>query len=202
VKKGRSAIVDEKTLLDNLEYFKVLVLPDVSIDESIANKLTDAGVHIINADEIQKIPALLDEVHRLIEKNAKLQFILTGSSPRKLRRASSNLLGGRASTCHFHPLTAMELGSDFDLVKALRYGLLPTIYDSEKNTDPVNYLAGYIEAYLREEILQEGLTRNIHAFNRFLEAASFSQGEVLNVTLVARECTVHRKVVESYFQIL
>ncbi len=159
-----------------------------------------AGTVIV--DEIQKIPALLDEVHRLIEKNRNLRFILTGSSPRKLRRTSSNLLGGRASTCHFHPLTAMELGAGFDLVKALRYGLLPTLYDADKDIDPDNYLAGYIEAYLREEILQEGLTRNVAAFNRFLEAASFSQGEVLNIAQVARECLVHRKVVESYFQIL
>jgi predicted AAA+ superfamily ATPase len=153
-------------------------------------------------DEIQKVPALLDEVHRLIEQNSKRQFVLTGSSPRKLRRASSNLLGGRAATRHFHPLTAMELGSGFDLVKALKFGLLPTLYDKDKEVDPENYLAGYIEAYLREEVLQEGLTRNLGAFSRFLEAASFSQGEVLNIAHVARECSVHRKVVESYFNIL
>jgi len=159
-----------------------------------------AGPVII--DEIQKVPALLDEVHRLIEARGNLQFILTGSSPRKLKRTSSNLLGGRASIRHFHPLTAMELAGHFDLVKALRHGLLPTLYDTEKDVDPDDYLAGYVEAYLREEILQEGLTRNVAAFSRFLEAASFSQGEVLNVTQVARECSVHRKVVESYFQIL
>ncbi len=153
-------------------------------------------------DEIQKVPALLDEVHRLIEKKVAFRFILTGSSPRKLRRTFSNLLAGRASTCHFHPLTAMELGGDFDFEKALSHGLLPTLYDSDKDVNPESYLAGYIEAYLREEILQEGLTRNVSAFNRFLEAASFSQGEVLNVTQVARECSVHRKVVENYFQIL
>jgi len=159
-----------------------------------------AGPVII--DEIQKVPALLDEVHRLIEARRNLQFILTGSSPRKLKRKSSNLLGGRASIRHFHPLTAMELAGHFDLVKALRYGLLPTLYDVEKEVDPDDYLGSYVEAYLREEILQEGLTRNVAAFSRFLEAASFSQGEVLNVTQVARECSVHRKVVESYFQIL
>jgi predicted AAA+ superfamily ATPase len=153
-------------------------------------------------DEIQKVPALLDEVHRLIEQHPGRQFILTGSSPRKLRRASSNLLGGRAATRHFHPLTAMELGNEFDLVKALKHGLLPTLYDKDKDVDPEDYLAGYIETYLREEVLQEGLTRNLGAFSRFLEAASFSQGEVLNVAQVARECSVHRKVVESYFQIL
>ncbi len=153
-------------------------------------------------DEIQKNPELLNEVHRLIEKNKDYQFVLTGSSPRKLRQKSSNLLGGRAATCYFHPLSAMELGNKFDLTKALAYGLLPTLYDLEKNIQPDTYLGGYIESYLREEILQEGLTRNIAGFNRFLEAASFSQGEVLNVTQVARDCSVHRKVVESYFQII
>jgi len=153
-------------------------------------------------DEIQKIPELLDEVHRLIENNNKLQFILTGSSPRKLRRASSNLLGGRASVSHVHPLSSMELADEFDFSKALTYGLLPSIYDENKDIDPAVYLSGYIETYLREEILQEGLTRNMSAFSRFLEAASFSQGEVLNVTQVARECSVNRKVVENYFQIL
>jgi uncharacterized protein len=153
-------------------------------------------------DEIQKVPALLDEVHRLIEADNKKQFILTGSSPRKLRRASSNLLGGRAATQQFHPLTALELGSRFDLQKALRYGLLPSLYDEEKDINPESYLAGYIVNYLQEEVLQEGLTRNVAAFSRFLEAASFSQGEVLNVAEVARDCAVHRKVVESYFQIL
>ncbi len=153
-------------------------------------------------DEIQKVPALLDEVHRLIEQDNSRQFILTGASPRKLRRASANLLGGRAAMRHFHPLTALELGDRFDLVKALRYGLLPTLYDEDKQVDPVEYLAGYVEIYLREEVLQEGLTRNVAAFSRFLEAASFSQGEVLSVAQVARECAVHRKVAESYFQIL
>lgn len=191
---------------DNVVYIDLLesrVFTRLSADPQRLTEYIPAGyTDTVIIDEIQKIPALLDEVHRLIEENRNLRFILTGSSPRKLRRTSSNLLGGRASTCHFHPLTAMELGTRFDLVKALQFGLLPTLYDTEKDVDPDTYLAGYIEAYLREEILQEGLTRNVSAFNRFLEAASFSQGEVLNVTQVSRECSVHRKVVESYFQIL
>ena len=196
----RNAYAEDMAYIDLLES---RVFNRLSADpQRLAEYIPDGHAGPVIVDEIQKIPALLDEVHRLIEKNRTLRFILTGSSPRKLRRTSSNLLGGRASTCYFHPLTAMELGHDFDLVKALTHGLLPTIYDSEKDADPDNYLAGYIEAYLREEILQEGLTRSVHAFNRFLEAASFSQGEVLNVTQVARECSVHRKVAESYFQIL
>lgn len=191
---------------ENMAYVDLLesrVFNRLSADpQRLTEYIPEGHASPVIIDEIQKIPALLDEVHRLIEKNRNLQFILTGSSPRKLRRTSSNLLGGRASTCHFHPLTAMELAGEFDLLKALRHGLLPTIYDIEKEVDPEDYLAGYVETYLREEILQEGLTRNVSAFNRFLEAASFSQGEVLNVTEVARECSVHRKVAESYFQIL
>lgn len=169
--------------------------------QRLSEYIPEGHTEAVIIDEIQKIPPLLDEVHRLMEMRG-LRFILTGSSPRKLRRTTSNLLGGRASTCHFHPLTAVELADSFDLVRALTYGLLPTIYDSEKDVDPATYLAGYVASYLREEVLQEGLTRNVSAFSRFLEAASFSQGEVLNVTQVARECSVHRKVVESYFQIL
>ncbi|MBN1675756.1 MAG: ATP-binding protein [Kiritimatiellae bacterium] len=152
-------------------------------------------------DEIQRAPALLDEVHRLSEARG-LRFLLTGSSPRKLRRAGTNLLAGRALTHQFFPLTAAELGEDFDLERAVRIGMLPTLYDPEKQVDPDAYLASYVQTYLREEIVAEGLTRQAGAFARFLEAASFSQAQVLNVSEIARECSVHRKLVESYFGIL
>ncbi len=152
-------------------------------------------------DEIQKLPILLDEVHRLIE-NGQHWFILTGSSARKLRRSGVNLLGGRALTKHLHTLTASELGPDFDLGMALSYGLLPTIYDQKKKVPPEAYLQSYIQTYLKEEVYQEGLTRNLGAFSRFLEAASFSQAQLLNISAVARECQIKRKLAESYFQIL
>jgi predicted AAA+ superfamily ATPase len=152
-------------------------------------------------DEIQRVPALLDEVHRLIETR-KLVFVLTGSSPRKLRRGGSNLLAGRAISHQLFPFTAAELGQDFSLATALQHGMLPTIYDPEKNVAPEDYLATYVQTYLREEIVAEGLTRHAGVFARFLEAASFSQGQTLNVSGVAREAGVHRKVVENYFQIL
>jgi predicted AAA+ superfamily ATPase len=153
-------------------------------------------------DEIQKIPDLLDEVHRLMESTA-IQFILTGSSPRKLRKAGTNLLGGRALTRNSHPLTAPELGSRFMLEESLRHGHLPTLYDPEKKgIAPDDYLSSYVQTYLKEEILQEGFTRNIGGFTRFLEAASFSQGAVLNMSQVARESGMNRKVVEAYFAIL
>jgi predicted AAA+ superfamily ATPase len=149
-------------------------------------------------DEIQRIPDLLNEVHRLIETK-KYKFILTGSSPRKLKRKGPNLLAGRALTLSMHPLSVAELGDDFRLVHSLRYGQLPSVYIE---ADPKKYLEAYVRTYLEEEIRQEGITRNLSAFARFLEAASFSQGSVLNISSVARECHVERKVVESYFSIL
>lgn len=149
-------------------------------------------------DEVQMVPGLLSEVHRLIELSG-YRFVLTGSSARKLRRGGVNLLGGRARTLAMHPLSASELGSDFALEKSLRVGHMPTAY---LQPDPDKYLAGYVRTYLEEEVRQEGLTRNLGAFARFLEAASFAQGALLNVSEVARECGVERKVVESYFGIL
>jgi len=149
-------------------------------------------------DEVQKIPELLDEVHRLIE-DKRCKFILTGSSPRKLRRKGYNLLAGRALNYSMHPLTVMELGKDFNLNHSLMFGHLPSVY---VESSPKDYLESYIKTYLQEEIQQEGLTRNLGVFSRFLEAASFSQGSVLNISEVARECAVERKVVENYFTIL
>jgi predicted AAA+ superfamily ATPase len=149
-------------------------------------------------DEIQKIPELLNEVHRLIEKY-RYKFILTGSSARKLRRKGVNLLGGRALTYFLHPLTCLELGGDFNLMHSLKYGQLPCVYTED---NPKAYLESYVKTYLEEEVKEESLTRNLGAFCRFLEAASFSQGAVLNISEVGRECSVERKVVENYFTIL
>jgi len=152
-------------------------------------------------DEIQKLPALLNEVHRLIESDG-YWFIVTGSSARKLRRSGVNLLGGRAVTKRFHPLTAAEMGSAFEFEKCLRFGLLPSIYDTDRCVAPDDYLHGYVQTYLKEEVMQEGVTRNLDAFARFLEAASYSQAQPLNTSEVARECQIKRKMAESYFQIL
>lgn len=149
-------------------------------------------------DEVQRVPDLLNEVHRLIE-DKKYKFILTGSSARKLRKKGQNLLAGRALTHSMYPLTATELKSDYNLKHSLKYGQLPCAYTE---SDPKKYLASYVETYLDEEVRQEGLTRNLGAFSRFLEAASFSQGSVLNISSVSRECAIERKVAENYFSIL
>lgn len=169
--------------------------------QRLGDLIPPGGAEPVILDEIQKLPALLDEVHRLMETR-NVWFILTGSSDRKLRRSGVNLLGGRAVTRHFPPLTAYELGEDFQLEKALNSGMLPTLYDDRRTITPEAYLSAYVQTYLREEVQQEGLTRNVGNFARFLEAASFSQAQVLNLSSVARECQVQRKVVEGYFTIL
>lgn len=152
-------------------------------------------------DEVQKLPEILDEVHRLIEKR-RLRFALTGSSARSLRRKGVNLLAGRAVTRAMHPLTTRELGKDFDLRWSLAVGNLPAVQITRDRRAASDFLASYVRTYLREEVQQEGLTRNLGAFSRFLEAASFSQGLPLNASAVARDSQVERKVVESYFGIL
>ncbi len=149
-------------------------------------------------DEIQKIPALLDEVHRLIE-GRKLRFILTGSSARKLKRSGVNLLAGRALIKHMHPVTAIEQANHFDIAKSLHTGHLPTAL---LTSQPSEYLKSYVATYLKEEVLHESLTRNIALFARFLETASFSQGETLNYTEIAREIGSSRHTIENFFTIL
>jgi uncharacterized protein len=149
-------------------------------------------------DEVQRVPELLNEVHRLIE-GRNLKFLLTGSSARSLRKKGVNLLAGRALTYHMHPLVIQELKEDFDLKRALLYGLLPA---AVTHSDAKKFLESYVQTYLREEVLQEGLTRNIGAFSRFLEAASYSQGSILNYSEIARELSLNRLMVASYFDIL
>jgi len=149
-------------------------------------------------DEVQRIPELLNEVHRLIESR-ELRFIMTGSSTRALRRKGVNLLAGRALTRYMHPLTVAELGASFSLAHSLRFGALPSVYTE---SDPAAYLASCVATYLREEVQQEGLTRNLAVFTRFLEVASFSQAEVLTMTEVARESNISAKMVQQYLSVL
>ncbi len=151
-------------------------------------------------DEIQKAPILLDLVHKLIEeKNYK--FILTSSSARKLKKVGTNLLAGRAHTYYMYPLTLQELKNDFDLSNALNFGMLPKVYD-DKISKAEKYLSSYTKTYLYEEVMQEGLSRNLEAFNRFLEAASFSQASVLNISSVAREVGINARTISNYFDLL
>ena len=149
-------------------------------------------------DEIQKMPTLLDEVHRLIEEAGK-RFLLTGSSARKLRKGGVNLLGGRARIRNLHPFSASELGDAFALDRAINIGLVPGIWFSD---EPDEDLAGYVSLYLEQEIAQEGATRNLPAFSRFLEVAALSNGEQINYQAIASDAQVSRTTVQEYFKIL
>ena len=153
---------------------------------------------IVVVDEIQRLPVLLNEVHRLIEERG-IRFLLTGSSARKLRRGGVNLLGGRARTKYMHPLTYRELGNQFDLFKAIERGLLPSIYLSD---DPRADLQAYTGSYLQQEIVAEGITRNVPAFSRFLKVAALCNGTVVNFTNVSNDAQVPRTTVYEYFEIL
>ncbi len=191
-----------KTHLNDILYFDLLntnIYNDFLANPArLEERIPPGFKQYIVVDEVQKIPELLNEVHRLIETYG-YRFILTGSSARSLRRKGVNLLAGRALNYTMHPLTCYELGTDFSLDSALNFGLLPSIYHV---SDPSHYLETYITTYLREEILQEGLLRNLNQFARFLETASFSQGQVVNMSEVARETAIDRKLVNNYFTIL
>jgi uncharacterized protein len=148
-------------------------------------------------DEVQKVPAILDEVHGLIE-NQGLRFILCGSSARKLKRGKANLLGGRAWRYEMFPLVSREL-KEFDLLRALNRGMIPSHYFQE------NYqksLTGYIQDYLKEEVFAEGLARNIPGFARFFDAMGYSHGELLNFSNIGRDAAIDAKTVREYFLIL
>ncbi len=163
-----------------------------------ARALDDAArAQPIVIDEVQKVPALLDEVHGLIESDG-LRFVLCGSSVRKLKRGQANLLGGRAWRFALHPLAWPEV-PDFDLLRAMNHGLVPAHYGAANHR---RALAGYVDDYLKEEVFDEGLTRNVAAFARFFDALAFSHGELLNFASIGRDCGVDSKTVREYFQIL
>jgi len=185
-------------LLLSTEYQRLLREPELIREECLAAGLdANSQRDPILIDEIQKLPALLDEVHWLME-NKGLRFILCGSSARKLKRGHANLLGGRAIRYELYPLVFPEI-PDFSLIKALNSGLIPRHYDSDK---PGRLIQSYVGDYIKEEIVAEALTRNIPAFSRFLEVAALSNGEILNYTNIARECGVTSPTVKEYFQIL
>ncbi|MCY4664890.1 MAG: DUF4143 domain-containing protein [Acidimicrobiaceae bacterium] len=149
-------------------------------------------------DEIQKVPALLDEVHWLIE-NRGLSFALCGSSARRVRHGAANLLGGRALRYELRGLTSGEIGADFDLDRALNHGYLPRMYQSSR---PRRMLDAYIADYLREEIAAEGFVRTLPAFSYFLDAAALSDGDPVNFSNIARDCGVSAPTAKAYFGIL
>jgi predicted AAA+ superfamily ATPase len=156
-------------------------------------------------DEIQRVPKLLDIVHALMEKRPEIQFILCGSSARKLRHGASNLLGGRALYRTMHPLTYNELSDDFNLQWVLAYGSLPKIYSTlkqKKKEEAQDLLRAYAITYLREEIKAEALVRNLQGFQKFLDIAVAQYGEQINFSAVSRDCQVALSTVREYYSIL
>lgn len=198
---GKSTFV--KTLIDRKTLYIDFLEPGTfrtfaSFPETLIKTFYAVKPEKIIIDEVQKVPEILGVVHKLMEEH-KVRFILTGSSPRKLKKTGADMLGGRAVYCRMHPFTAAELGDNFLLEKALTTGLIPVV---ERSEDPEKTLEAYIDIYLREEIMAEGLIRNIGSFARFLETISWSHGSVLNISNIARECQTPRSVVTGYIDIL
>lgn len=197
---GKSTLL--KQLFPNVPYYDLLksdvytkykLKPSLLRDECL---MLDEG-SVVVIDEVQKIPALLDEVHWLMT-NKDIRFILCGSSARKLRRTSANMLGGRAIRKVLHPLVSAEI-PDFDINKAINHGLLPRHYLIE---NPQKRLQAYIGDYLQQEIIAEALVRNLDSFTRFLEVAALSDTEMVNYTKIASDCGVSSKTIKEYFTIL
>ena len=156
-----------------------------------------ADGEVVIVDEIQKVPDLLDEIHYLIE-SSRFQFIMCGSSARKVKRSGVNMLGGRAWKFSLFPLVSYEI-PDFDLLRAFSHGLLPTHYNS---SSPKRFLKAYVEDYLTQEIQAEGIVRKLPNFIRFMDSLRFCHGETLNYSNIARECYIDSKTVKEYFQVL
>jgi len=198
---GKSTFV--KSLINKNSLYIDFLDPDTfrtytAFPETLIKTVSAVNPVQVIIDEVQKVPQILDVVHKIMEER-KILFILTGSGARKLKKTGADLLGGRALHCRMHPFTANELGKSFSLDKALRTGLIPVV---ERSVDPAKTLSAYVDIYLREEIMAEGLVRNLGAFTRFLEIISFSHGAVLNVSNLARECQTGRGIVTGYIDIL
>lgn len=181
-------------LLDTQKALQLAKAPGLLYQELASEK---PGTWII-LDEIQKVPSLLDDVHRLME-DKKLKFLLSGSSARKLKRGAANLLGGRAVPLSLFPLVSQELGDLFDGERALHFGTLPLAVQYDQ---PAAFLRGYAQTYLQEEVKNEALTRNLGGFARFLEIAARQNGQVTNVSNIARDAQVARQTVQGFFEIL
>lgn len=158
-------------------------------------------IQFIIIDEVQKIPALLDVVHALIEETDK-KFILTGSSARKLKHGHANLLAGRAFVRHLYPFSFLELGNELNLQQALGFGLLPSVWKFKHDDEKADFLRAYVHIYLKEEVWAEHLIRKLEPFQYFLEVAGQSNGDVLNITNIAKDVGVDDKSILQYFSIL
>ncbi|HBQ21682.1 MAG TPA: ATPase [Deltaproteobacteria bacterium] len=205
--------VGKSTLLDHFFMPTERVLFDL-LDFELSNELASYPNNLLKRltphhgktpwvviDEVQKVPQLLDLVHKLI-KEKSFKFALTGSSARKLKRGSANLLAGRAFVYHLFPLTVSELEDQFSLDDALKYGTLPQIFELESNSDKAGFLKAYTETYLKEEIITEQIVRNLPPFRRFLDVAAQMNTKVINYSNIAKDILSDPKTVSGYYDIL
>lgn len=183
-------------LLNNATYLELSKNPEML--EGLIGELKEDDRWVC-IDEIQRVPNLLNEVHRLMESR-KIKFALSGSSARKLKRGGANLLGGRAISRRLETFSAKELGEQFDIKRALEWGTLPLVYLNPN--EAADILESYVSTYIREEIKEEGLVRKTEPFLRFLEVAGLMNGQQLNLNNIVREAQVPRNTVETYFSIL
>ncbi len=203
----------KSTLIEHLyDHERALVIDLLDSDEEVryardpnelarqVASLPDEIKHVI-IDEIQKVPKLLDIIQKLMKKSDKY-FIMTGSSARKLKRGSANLLAGRAFIYHLFPLTSFEVGSSFNLDQALQWGTLPAIFACGSDQERKEFLNAYSHTYLKEEILIEQVVRNLEPFRNFLEVAAQCNGQIINYSNIARDVGVDDKTVKNYFSVL
>jgi predicted AAA+ superfamily ATPase len=198
---GKTTLIEDRlraqleiSLLDEERYQTYLAQPGLFYEEISRLKAGDW----VFIDEIQRLPGLLNEVHRLIEKK-KIKFAMTGSSARKLKRVGVNLLAGRAVSRKLFPLTPMEMGADFDLNQVLAIGSLPLVIQAE---DPEETLKFYVQNYLKEEIQAEAIVRNLAGFSRFLPIAALFHGQTINLANIGRDAGVQRPTVQGFFEVL
>jgi uncharacterized protein len=188
-------------LLHSDTYTRLASRPELLRTEVEASLVSGGPTRVV-VDEVQRVPALLDEVHALIESHKEVRFALSGSSARKLKRAHANMLGGRAYTYRLHPLTSLELGERFDIERVLRFGSLPSVFLAGNDTARSETLRSYVDTYIREEIELEAQVRNLGAFLRFLPMAASENGAQVNVLNVARETSITKETARGYYQIL
>lgn len=212
---GKSSLLRERLgkeaalwidLLRDRDFLRYQKNPGLLYDQALSTLSPDSPAQQwIVVDEVQRVPQLLNEVHRVLESteaHGKICFALTGSSARKLKRGGANLLGGRALVNNLFPLTAAELGSDFDLQSTLNWGSLPYVATERDEATRRELLDSYYATYLREEIKEEQVVRQLDPFTRFLEVAAQTSGQVVNYAAIARDCQLGEKAVARYYQIL
>lgn len=205
---GKSTLIQQCFLADiwsinlllNDDFFKYSEDPSIFRKEA-EKKITESKIKRILIDEIQRVPALLNEVQYLMSKYPFCQFILTGSSARKLKKGGANLLAGRAVERYLFPFLYEEIQDRFTLEDALRYGTLPAIF-GKNDADKLDVLQTYAHVYIKEEIISEGIARNLGGFSRFLEMAAAECGELVSFSNIARECHLPVRTVQSYYEIL